>query len=289
LINKYFIRQPLNLPERYGKGTWAVVTGATGGIGFEFCRQLAKVGFNIVLVSRSQDKLEESEREILKSHPDIKTKVIVADFASETSPEFYQAIYQQMKDLDVSILVNNAGMATFEFFKDIKPEALKDMVNINCTSYAMLTHALINKLLDRKLRGAIINVASVASLSANGYQGAYPATKRFVRFFTYGLHDNYKEKIDVLGLNPGFVETKMIKGVDPDDGVSTPEETVRNTLRDLGYDIETCGFLVHEIQGHAIEIMYRYFNPIWKIVFKNLMELIVLRVMKEKILENKKE
>jgi 17beta-estradiol 17-dehydrogenase / very-long-chain 3-oxoacyl-CoA reductase len=241
LINKYYIRQPLNLQERYGKGTWAVVTGATGGIGFEFCNQLAKVGFNIVLVSRSQDKLEESQRELVKIYPDIQTKVVAADFAADTSPEFYQAIYEQIKDLDISMLINNAGMATFEFFKDIKPEDIKDMVNINCTSYAMLTRALVNKLLEREQKSAIINVASIASLSSSPYQGAYAATKRFVRFFTYGLHDNYKEKIDILGLNPGFVETKMINGagVGAADGVCSPDVTVKNTLRDLGYDIET--------------------------------------------------
>jgi 17beta-estradiol 17-dehydrogenase / very-long-chain 3-oxoacyl-CoA reductase len=291
LINKYFIRKSLNLPERYGKGTWVVVTGATGGIGSEFCRQLANIGFNIVLVSRSQDKLEESERELLKDYPAIQTKIVVADFAADTSPEFYQAIYEQIKDLEISMLVNNAGMAIYDFFKDVKPEFWKDMVNINCTSYAMLTRALINKLLEREQRSAIINVASISSLSPICYQGAYPATKRFVRFFTYGLHDNYKEKIDILGVNPGLVETKMIKGTQAtssEGGVSTPEQTVRNTLRDLGYDIETAGYLPHEIQGHAIEILYRYFTPIWRAGISMIIEVLALRVKVEKIRESQK-
>ena len=285
LINRELIRVPHNLAERYGKGSWVVITGATGGIGFEFCKQLAKVGFNIVLMSRRLELLQESASELKKEFSNIKTKIIQVDFAEKTTVEDYKEIEDQLKDLDISILINNAGKCFFKFFKDVKPEEIHDMVNINCTSYAMMTHGLINKLLKRQKRSGIINVASLASFSPLPYQGCYSGTKRLVRFFSYGLHDNYKHKVDILCLSPGFVETKMVQEVDPDTTCS-PETTVKNALRDLGHEIEVTGYWMHTLQGFVVEILYRYLYPFWEFIVEGEMKKLALRAFYN---ENKKD
>ena len=163
MINRNFFRTPHDLPKRYGKDTWAIVTGATGGIGYEFCFQLAKLGLNIVLISRRQTELDKVEKELNEEYPNIKTKVIAADFAANSEPEFYKDIEGQLSDIDVSVLVNNAGLLHFDKISDFPPQKLHDMVNVNCTSYTMLTHSFINRLLERENRSAIINVASLAS------------------------------------------------------------------------------------------------------------------------------
>ena len=79
--------------KRYGgKGTWAVVTGASDGIGAEFCRQLAEDGFNICLVSRTKEKLEAVEAELKQIAPNVETMVIQADFSENANIEFYKGI-----------------------------------------------------------------------------------------------------------------------------------------------------------------------------------------------------
>ena len=193
-----------------------MVTGAAGGIGTEFCKQLGQKGFNIVLVGRNKENLLKVEKELQDSLVKVKTKIVIADFAESMDPKFYQDIYNQLVDLDISILVNNAGVAMFKHFEQITPQELKEMIYINDGSYAMLTHALINKLLKRSQRSAIINVASIAGMSPISYQGCYSGSKVFVRYFTYSLYDNYKDKIDALAINPGFVETKMIDHTNAD-------------------------------------------------------------------------
>ena len=132
MINRHLIRRPLDLAERYGKGSWAVVTGATGGIGEEFCKQLAEKGFNIALMSRDKAKLEASEKLVKLSYPKIQTRIVQADFSESMTPDFYQNIYRQLEDLDISILVNNAGIAYFNYFAMISAQEIKDMIQTNC-------------------------------------------------------------------------------------------------------------------------------------------------------------
>lgn len=108
-----YLRKPLDLAERYGKGTWAVVTGATAGIGEEFCLQLAKLGFNVVLLGRNKEKLDEVEAKVKAVAKNVKTVIVQADLGEELTPKFYQNIYDQIQKLDISIVVNNAGYGRF--------------------------------------------------------------------------------------------------------------------------------------------------------------------------------
>ena len=99
--------------KRYdGKDTWAVVTGSSDGIGAEFARQLASKGFNIVLISRTKTKLEKVQELINKESPLVKTKIVVADFTGKNNLDFYRDIEQQCSQLDVSVVVANAGLMT---------------------------------------------------------------------------------------------------------------------------------------------------------------------------------
>lgn len=78
--------------ERYGKDSWAVVTGATGGLGEAFCKELAELGFNIALISRSKARLEATEKYLNLSFPNVKTRIVQADFSESMTPDFYQNI-----------------------------------------------------------------------------------------------------------------------------------------------------------------------------------------------------
>ena len=125
-INKSFsIRKPHNLIERYGKGSWAVVTGATGGLGEAFCKELAELGFNIALISRNKARLEATEKYLNLSFPNVKTRIVQADFSESMTPDFYQNIWRELDDLDISLLINNAGQYFSDYFGMILPQDTK--------------------------------------------------------------------------------------------------------------------------------------------------------------------
>ena len=93
MVNRQFVRTRLDLLARYGgRGTWAVVTGGSDGIGLEFCKQLAKDGFNICMVSRTESKLKAAANELMIFR--IETKIIVADFFDNSSMEFLNSIFE---------------------------------------------------------------------------------------------------------------------------------------------------------------------------------------------------
>ena len=91
---------PLDL-SRYGKGSWAVVTGASDGIGRALCEELALQGFNIVLIARNKEKLEKVAQELNVLNKDILTKIVIADFENSTKEGFFDEIYSQIESLDI--------------------------------------------------------------------------------------------------------------------------------------------------------------------------------------------
>lgn len=110
-VYKTYIRKPKDLKATYGQGSWVVITGPTAGIGEEFARQFSKNGFNLVLIGRSKEKLEETEKMLKEENPSkqFQIKSIQADLSQSIEPKFYEDIYKQVENLDISILVNNAG------------------------------------------------------------------------------------------------------------------------------------------------------------------------------------
>ena len=271
----------MDLEKRYGKGSWALVTGATGGIGEAFCRQLAQIGFNIVLVGRSKESLAESENRVKEANKNIKTMTVQADLGQTMDPKFYQDIYQQLEKIDVSIVVNNAGSGTSSFFEQTEPEEHLTNIRVNAGASAMLTHALINKLLARKDRSAIINVSSTGHNSPLPYLGVYPATKRFLTFFSYSLHDNYSHKIDVQNLTPAWVSTK-IAGFIKGPSVITADECVKGSLRNLGYEVACTPAPAHSLIGFIMHTTFRFFYPMWVGVVVSASEKLALRTYMKK-------
>ena len=116
-----------------GKGTWALVTGATDGIGLEFCKQLARDGFNICLVSRTESKLKAVvDHDINKLG--VKTRIVIGNFSSgkQANMALYDSIYEQVKDLDIGLVVLNAGVSTRGYFVDVETQKLQEMLDTNC-------------------------------------------------------------------------------------------------------------------------------------------------------------
>jgi 17beta-estradiol 17-dehydrogenase / very-long-chain 3-oxoacyl-CoA reductase len=197
--------------DRYGAGSWAVITGGSEGIGLGFAVELAREGFHVCLLSRSAAKLEAARAEVLAANPRVQVRLVPVDFRGGSSLAFWDELHAHVADLDVSILVNNVGINHTEHFEALDEQFLLDIVQVNCTAQAMMTRKLIGGMLRRGPRSAVIAVSSVAGQRPLLYLSPYSATKAFNDFFSRALALEFAEKIDVLSLRPGYVVSGMSK------------------------------------------------------------------------------
>jgi short-subunit dehydrogenase len=112
-VNRQFLRSTYDLMNRYGKqDSWVVVTGGSDGIGLEICEQMAAKGFNVCIVSRNQEKINEKLKLLIERFPKIKTRAVVFDFSTKTTIEQYKTeIADKLTDIDIAMLFLNAGYA----------------------------------------------------------------------------------------------------------------------------------------------------------------------------------
>ena len=172
-----FFRSEKDLIGSYG--SWAMVTGATDGIGKAFAYQLAQRGLNIVLVSRSSKKLETVAAEIQAKHPHTHIKVIQMDFSGDL-PTGLRRIAAATHDLDLGILINNVGV-TYPgamFFHEVEEKVWMNVVRVNVEGTTRVTKAVLPGMLRRK-RGAIVNIGSGAAVVVPSHPlfTIYAATK----------------------------------------------------------------------------------------------------------------
>ncbi|XP_063786869.1 very-long-chain 3-oxoacyl-CoA reductase-B-like isoform X2 [Pseudophryne corroboree] len=231
-------------------GGWAVVTGATDGIGKAYAEELARRGLNVVLISRTLKKLQ-SVAEGLELQPGRKTKIIQVDFTG--GPEIYPKIEEGLKGLDIGILVNNVGMVygnSVSKFLDVPDvnQSLTNIINCNILTVVHMTRLVLPQMVSRK-KGLIINISSEAGYSPLPLVTVYSATKAFVDFFSRGVHAEYKsDGITVQSVLPLLVSTPMIHSMEDTIIVKKAEDFAREALNTVGYTTRTSGCLSHSIQ-----------------------------------------
>jgi len=218
---EYFEAPRAPLRERYGE--WALVTGASAGIGAEFARALAREGLSLVLTARREDRLNELARELEAGHG-VATRVVAADLSRS---EDVAVLAAAVSDLDVAILVNNAGFGYAGAFAKQDTERLRTMVDVNCTAPVLLTARLLPSLLARDAKSAIVFTGSVAGRQPVPLHALYGATKAFDLLLGEALAVELRGSgIDVLVLEPGPTATEFQEGAgqiahagDPVEGV----------------------------------------------------------------------
>ncbi|MCB1169102.1 MAG: SDR family oxidoreductase [Leptospiraceae bacterium] len=215
------------------KGT-ALVTGASSGLGEEFARQIAEKGMDLVLVARSAEKLEALAKELRSK---VQVTVIPADLSKEhAAKEIKKAT--DAKGIEVSLLVNNAGVGTYGRLQDIESEKDHNMTMLNCVAPIDLTHAYLPGMLDRK-HGGLIFLSSIAGYQPTPYFAAYGATKTFNLMLGEALWEELKGTgVTSLVLSPGYTKTRFQDTADvhltPPGGFKMADEVVRLALRKLG-------------------------------------------------------
>lgn len=152
----------------------ALITGASSGIGETFARELAAQNTNLILVARSQDKLDQLAQQLQTQHP-IQAEVIVQDL---TAPGACQSVFERVmqQGLQVDLLINNAGFGDYGNFTDRPLEKQVAMIQLNVTALVELTHLFLPGMKQRQ-SGGIINLASIAAFQPLPYISVYAATK----------------------------------------------------------------------------------------------------------------
>ncbi|GAA5887603.1 hypothetical protein JCM5296_004431 [Sporobolomyces johnsonii] len=222
--------------KRFGanKGAWAVVTGATAGIGRDFALQLAAAGFNIFLASRTTSKLEEISQEITAKYPNVKTQVHSIDFSSPSAD--YAALGKAMEPLDIGVLINNVGKSYEEptFFQDLPDQDIADIVEINVNATLKVTKLVLPGMISRK-RGLILSVGSFASLIPSPLLAVYSGSKAFLSTWSQALGSELKGTgVEVQLLNTYFVVSKLSKIRRSSWMIPTPKTYVRSVLSHIG-------------------------------------------------------
>ena len=188
-------------------GKWALVTGASAGIGTALAEELARGGTNLVLTARRRERLEELAQKLVAAHK-IQTKIFVADLAEADAP---QKIFQFTKEqgIEVELLINNAGFGAYGEFHTVEARRLLEMVQVNCSAVVHLTRLYLPEMVARR-RGDVLILASTASFQSVPYISTYAATKAFDLLFAEGLAEEMKPHgIRVCALCPGSTESEF--------------------------------------------------------------------------------
>ena len=218
--------------ERYGP--WALVTGASSGIGAEFVRQIASRGLNVILVARRKDRMDDLARSVETGYG-IATRVLDIDLLA---PDAVACVQQGAAGLDIGLLVNNAGFGLSGTFANQDARRQADMILLNCLLPVQLTQSFLPAMIERG-RGGLIFQASTAAYQATPYLSAYGATKAFNLMLGESLSKEYREAgVDSLSLSPGFTSTEFADVADIDNAglfrVATADAVVRAGLGAMG-------------------------------------------------------
>jgi uncharacterized protein len=186
------------------ENSFAVVTGASQGLGEAFANELAEQGFNLVLVSLPGQRLLEVSLEIANLH-NVKTAYYETDLA--ISKNVIDLAKWINENFEVFLLINNAGTGGSGRFTNASVEYLQSVLQLNVMATSILTHELLPNLLARK-QSYILNVSSMAAFTPTGFKTVYPASKSFVHSFSRGLYEELKHSnVFVSVVNPGAMKT----------------------------------------------------------------------------------
>lgn len=257
-----------DLGARYG--SWAVITGATDGIGRALALELAREGLHLVLVGRSPAKLARVGDEARRD-TSIKVKTVVFDLAGDGAEMGRGAasVAEAVDGLDVGLLVNNAG-ATYPcaaFFHEVETETWERVVKVNVEAATRISRAVVPGMVARR-RGAVVNVGSGSALVVPAFPlyAVYAASKAYIDQLSRSLSVEYKHYgVDVQCQIPLYVATKMspVKGESP--FIPSPEEYARAAVRCVGYGPRCVPYWRHSVQWFLASLLPDSALNLWRL------------------------
>jgi short-subunit dehydrogenase len=247
------------------RGGWALVTGASAGLGTEFARQLAAKGYSLALSARRRDRLEALARELSAAHG-IETLVVEADLSKPEGPRAIVAALDA-RAIVPDVLVNNAGFGTHGQALEVDVGRTLEMIDLNVRALTELSVVFGGKMAARG-SGAIVNVASTAAFQPDPWFAAYGATKAYVLSFSLSLgHELGPRGVTVTCHCPGPTKTEFFEAggvnVNLNDGlVMSAKECVAIGLRGMerGKRLAIAGWM------NAIAAWFSRVSPLWIVV-----------------------
>lgn len=248
----------------YGKqGSWVLITGASDGIGKEFALQIASQGFNLLLVSRTQSKLDVLALEIESNTKFYKPQVqtVALDFAKATD-EDYEKLGDIVKELDVAVLVNNVGLSHSMPvpFALTETDVIKDIIEINCHATLRVTQLVLPGMIQRK-KGLVLTLGSFGGLIPSPLLATYSGSKAFLQHWSVALASELDGSgIDVQFIVPYLITSAMSKISRPSFFIPTPKAFVKSVLGKIGkkggsshYPYSSTPYPTHALIQWAIE------------------------------------
>jgi len=214
-------------------GPWALVAGASDGIGASFAAALAARGVNLVLVARRASALDDLAASLTRAHG-VSVQTVVADFATPSGLDTALSTTEE-----VGLVVCNAALAPVESYLDLSPDQVDTMVALNVRAAARLAHAYGRPMVDRG-RGGVILLSSMGSFQGSALIAHYAATKAYLRVLAEGLWYEWRPYgVDVLACCPGLVATPTYHRGSPAPGRLVPpplhpDVVARQALAALG-------------------------------------------------------
>ena len=254
---KTFLRPAKDL-RKYGK--WAVITGATDGIGKAYAFVLAKKGMSLVLISRTEAKLQAVKEEIeAKGYTDVEVKYIVCDYGKFDGP-MRTKIAKELEGLEIGVLINNVGMSYRypRYFHELPDEEVQSLLTMNIDSTVWMTRMVLPGMLERKKGGAIVNLSSGSAMVTMPLLAEYGAAKSFIEKFSRALNAEYGAKknggVSCQCQAPFWVATKLAK-MRPSLGVPTPQAYAKAGVKWIGYADTAVvqPYWVHGLQGYIMQ------------------------------------
>jgi short-subunit dehydrogenase len=214
---------------------WAVITGASSGLGAIFADQLAQRGHSLVLTGRNETRLNEVAQRVSQTTPNV--ELVVGDLGTDAGVD---ELITRLGQRPIDVLVNNAGFGTYGPFAEVDADREHELVAVNVDALVRLTHAVLPGMLKRQ-RGGILNVASTIAFQPGPYQATYGASKAFVLSLSQALWAETRGTgVTVTALCPGPTETGFVGALGEDVShtavykhLAAPEPVVAQGLRAL--------------------------------------------------------
>lgn len=252
ILRIYSFLSPSVSLDHYGakKGGWAVITGASDGIGRQFAIQLAKAGFNVFLIARSEDKLKNVAMEVEKFN--VQAKVHVFDFSNALDTD----LLSSLSALEIRVLVNNAATnhsGSMNFDLESK-RVIRDIIRVNVESPLLLTHEVL-QMMNKQVPCLILNIGSFAGMCPQPMLSVYGGSKSFLQSWSMALSQELVEtKVRVEYICAYFVVTSMSGVKRPSFYIPTPTNFVESCLKMLGKSNFVTPYFSHAIMHFVMDL-----------------------------------
>ena len=230
------------------------------GIGKAYCFALAKQGLSVMMISRTESKLQDVKKEIEAKYPNVKVSYLVCDY-SKFDKAAQGKIAKELKDLEVGVLVNNVGVSYRYpvFFHELTDDEVQNLMTMNIDSTVWMTRFVLPGMVERKA-GTIVNLSSGSAMYTLPLLAEYSGAKSFVEKFSRAINAEYKAKgVTCQCQIPFYVATKLAK-MRKSLMVPTPQAYVAKAIKWVGHssDAVASPFILHAIQGWVLDILPQF-------------------------------